>query len=405
MFIRRSLAFILIRILKMKNRSITKSNPSEETNTATKKKKKPNLTIKIPGAKQRYFLLHVRTSNDKLVINKNKTFPYKTAMLIDRDKVPPGSTFNDSDQLTQIPSNRPVANIHRKTRINSPAAVMTPKGTVLPRVARFGVMSLFSNEPTATPIIELSQKNKLNNPAIFHSSVPFKSITEPKAIEKSAQATITHKKLEKRRAEDIENHFIRSIEQNKVMAKNHVSRRKASATNYVNATTLFEKDLRWEWLHLVGHMIDGANSQSKNNLVAGTAFANTEMMFAEENLIYLASIYPNGFKLVAKAHLIPETHIATSIQYVIKTPDFEIPFEFNAQTKNKPHFNYKYYFDYLAKELVRTCKSKKINKTNNTSSIITYTKKEIADSDIPFYKDAITYNTSANTKPANRLKK
>lgn len=375
--------------IKMKTRK-----EKDSASTATKKNK-PNLSIKIPEKspleqkieKYKRDILGFRTTNEQLFIKDHKINPYKTAMLINQDKLSSDVTFANEEKLNTIPSHRPIKRISRKSRTNSPVAVQTPKGTILPRVTRCGVLSLFSNDPNAKPVIDFHPKTKLINETKFYASEAFDSIKESESNSKAQSTTITHKQLEKRRMEDLKNKFRRSISQNKIMAKSGVPERKGSATDYTLTTKLFDKDLRWEWLHLVAHMINGANSQDSENLVAGTAYANTEMMFAEATLNYLARVYPDGFNLSVRATLIPGTHIATAIYYMIKTPDFEIPFEFNTQTSNRPHINFQSYYNYLIEELVRSTHQSKKNDVEKNKQIITYSKDKVKNFKIPTVSD------------------
>lgn len=378
----------------MKTRQSSLSKQLSEMVSAPSEIKKPALSITIPIneksplelkiEKVKKNILGIRATSEQLLINEHKIDNLKTAVLIDKDKFLPDTRFHQSEMLEKALSHRPVAKISQKSRVNSPVAVMTPTGTILPRVARFGVLSLFSNDASAIPIIDLDPITSLIDKEKFYSSESFDSIVEPDKNEKEKHTIVTHKMLEKRRAEDLKNAFRRSVSQNKIMAKDGVPERKGSATDYVYETSLFENDIRWEWLHLVAHMMMGAPSQTSDNLVAGTAFSNTEMMFAEASLNYLARVYPEGFKISVKATLIPETHIAIAIQYLIITPDFTIPLEFNTQTRNKPHVDYQRYFDYLVEQLVfnAKCSLGKFKK-EKSDDIISYSKKDIAKDNIP----------------------
>lgn len=385
----------------------------DQKDTATKspisKKKKPQLTIQIPDKSpleckvesRKREVLGFRTTNEQLFINEHKIQPFKTAMLIDLDKVPKDIHFTNEEKLYDIPTHRPIRRVTKRSGDDSPVEVSTPKGSLLPRVSRLGVLSLFSNDAKAKPIVDNFTINKIKDESEFYSDEPYDCIIEAESNKKIQQAKITHQKLEKRRAEDLKNNFKRSISQNKLMAKDGTPERKGSATDYVHSTELFDKNFRWEWLHLVAHMIHGEESQNPDNLVAGTAFSNTEMMFAEATLNYLARVYPKGFSLSVKATLIPHTHIATAIYYTIKTPDFEIPLQFNTQTTNRPHINFQGYMNYLVEELVRH--THEINGDDTPpKQMISYTKDKLKHWKIPVItqKDAETVSIS---KPHEKL--
>lgn len=402
----------------MKSRKKTLNKPVDEIKNLNKEKKDHGLTIKIPLPKsaleleienKKKVILGYRVMSEPFIIDHHQVKSLKTSVLIDSDKFPSNMRQAEANKLKQIHSHRPTAKIANISRCHSPVAVLTPKGTKLYRAARFGSLSLFSNKYESDPIVDINPKNSIEKKSDFFSSEPYESITTADKIEKIQTTTITHEKLEKRRKEDKDDNFRRYISQNKVMANPGVDAKKTGATNYVYATHLFENNIRWEWLHLVAHMISGASSQNSNNLVAGSAYSNTEMMFAEANLNYLARVYPNGFDLTVRATLIPSTHIATAIYYIIKTSDFELTFEFNTQTRNKPHINYHKYFAFISEELVRcsqlSSEKKSDSKENQPlvsskkDSILFYTKKDISKSKIPaITNDNIEKNIAKQVK-------
>ena len=390
----------------------TRDSKDATSDSHLNKKNKYQLTIKIPEKspletkieKFKREVLGFRTTNEQLFINGHKIQPYKTAMLIDQNKVPADILFTNEEKLYEIPSHRPIRRVTKRSGADSPVEIATPKGSLLPRVSRLGALSLFSNDPKAKPIVDFNPITELKDDSEFYSDEPYDSIVEPESNKKFQQAKITHEKLEKRREEDLKNNFKRSISQNKIMVKEDVPERKGSATDYTHSTTLFDKNIRWEWLHLVAHSIAGKASQNSDNLVAGTAFANTEMMFAESTFNYLSRVYPKGFTLSVKATLIPETHIATAIYYTIKTPDFEIPLQFNTQTPNRPHINFQGYFNYLVEELVRhTYQAKKDDIP--PKQMISYTKDKLKTWKIPVVTQEQAENALQQIKLDDRPKR
>ncbi len=163
---------------------------------------------------------------------------------------------------------------------------------------------------------------------------------------------------------DLERHkngYTRSIQQNEILAESGKSK-DGSASKYAMATELFLTNIPWEWLHLIAHEIAGAATQKLENLVGGTKHANTDMMFIESQLRYLAKAYPEGFNLHVKANLMKKTNsdnkseylqIATTIEYNIITPDFTLPFIFNAQNETEPHIAFGKYISAFVKALVQ----------------------------------------------------
>lgn len=98
------------------------------------------------------------------------------------------------------------------------------------------------------------------------------------------------------------------------------------------------QDIRLEWLHLAAHSFLGNEAQIPENLVAGTAECNTQMMIAEMLVKIWLSHHPDKkIKLMIDAELFPDTHFAKKITYTI-LPDGEKPyiFEFNATSSFKP---------------------------------------------------------------------
>ena len=124
--------------------------------------------------------------------------------------------------------------------------------------------------------------------------------------------------------------------------------------------------MRWEWLHLVAHLIWAKKSQTSLNLVAGSFGCNTEMLLIESSIPYFAKQYPAGFDLFIHADLIPGSHIATRICYTLKAGALEIPLEFNPLTENDPQRDYGVFFSAVMKALVE--EDKKVTSTPDASN-------------------------------------
>lgn len=374
----------------MKTRSASKN--VEDSKVETPKKNNHGLTITIPTPikkselekeleKKKKDIFKFRTTRDKLVLNEHQIQPLKTSLLINKDLFPESLSQAKVENLDEIPSHRPIAKIAKVSNSLSPVTVLTPKGTHLQRVARFGSFSIFSNDNRLTTTSNLNSVDQIDAKSDFFESTPYQSIRETTQTEKKHKISITHHLLEQRRLAEKKAGSKRPVSQQKVMAKKGVKEYKASAGQYAYATEVFDKSIRWEWLHLVAYMLAGPPSQNSDNLVAGTKASNTEMMLAEKELNYLARVYPKGFELAVKATLIPETHIATKIEYTIKTPDFEIPIEFNPQTTNIPDHNYSKYFHFLVKELIICSQNAEKHKSDKASAIL-YSKKELKETPI-----------------------
>jgi len=253
-------------------------------------------------------------------------------------------------------SYRPIASKVAFSPSGKAVVVRTPGKTPLYRQQVLGSISFFSNIKPATPA---RQKLAVRPTSEFNESEVCQAIKEANTLLKSQSITITSELLRNTRAENKKANFRRCISQNKVMVNPGTSEKKGSATQY--ARQLLEhpasiKNVRWEWLHLIAHAILGGQSQTDENLVAGTAYANTNMMLIESQLHFLAEQYPEGFTLEIKASLKPKTHVAEKIDYYIKTSDFTLPLSFDAQTLIQPQHDFRYYMENFVKELTTACK-------------------------------------------------
>lgn len=180
-----------------------------------------------------------------------------------------------------------------------------------------------------------------NAPEVDSSFFSSDAYSAVKAIQDDIKVQTIH--IDKSLLDETRSQGKRKRTQNQVMAARPSLHRQSSATQYTKATCLFEDHVRWEWLHLVAHMIAGQKTQDHKNLVSGTTHANTDMMLAEGELRRLSELFPEGFELSVHATLIPETHIAKEIAYTIKIGDLTLPFKFDAQTQLQSHYEFKHY--------------------------------------------------------------
>lgn len=273
-----------------------------------------------------------------------------------------------SESMTSISTYRPAAEVTEVNEKQSPTKIITPKKTKLQRIGTFGSFSLFSNQaiPSSSIASPIKEMPKLSSFTETEAYQALKAVLDPIKLQTT---TITTTSLQQRKSAHRRNGYKRSTSQNATMVKEGVSAKKGSATGYAKAAELFCDTMRWEWLHMIAHMILGTASQNEKNLVAGTDHSNTEMMFIEAQIPYLAQQYPEGFELTVKANLIPGTHIATTIEYKIKTRDFDFPLVFNAQTTQQPHQVLQHYMRALIDALISTHKvTAEIDAATATSS-------------------------------------
>lgn len=99
-----------------------------------------------------------------------------------------------------------------------------------------------------------------------------------------------------------------------------------SATDYARLRSRFlsvtsaHANIRYEWCHLVGHGMGGADTEI--NIVAGTAYQNTEQLILE---CVLHSYRMEGLEVEVQAKLAPGwDHLAESIWYQVKLGDHTI---------------------------------------------------------------------------------
>lgn len=321
----------------------------------------------LPKEETKKPILELRTSSMTAVVCDGRVQPYKTAMLRKRDLLP---LEVDPAKLANIKSHRPVASITEVTANGSPVEVLTPGGTRLHRVSAFNAFSVFSNNDQLKTIRSVKAEERIPSKSSFFKTLAHTKYIVPAVSDtKFQEKLLVLKELERLKELNIANNSKRAISQNKVMTRKGIDERKGSAKKYVAATEQFIS-MPWEWLHLVAHSLWGGASQNKDNLVAGSAYANTEMLFIENELKYLASIYPLGFKLSVKAHLVPKTHIAKNIEYIVSTDDFKIPLVFYTQTPNMPHINFVGYFKAIVAELVEQAKG--VRKVGEVKGITSY---------------------------------
>lgn len=229
-------------------------------------------------------------------------------------------------------------------QLGSPLTVKTPGGSRYTLKQKMGPLAFYGEE-------DADQSNENDNPQTttspaeltfsdeFIESAAYQAIKEIRDDAKHRIFSVTQESLSQTQRAFADAGYKRHISQNRVMASSSSSSQDASATRYATAGELYNGTVRWEWLHLVAHAIEGPESQTDSNLVAGTMHANTNMMFVEGTMNYLSRMYPEGFTLNIRADLMPGSHIATKITYTIETKDFSLAFDFDAQTTTKPHTN------------------------------------------------------------------
>ena len=276
-----------------------------------------------------------------------------------------GLEKNIQKKLESHATFRPVADIVEYTKNQSPKIIYTPNKTPLENVGDYGLLYFFSNDPAAIPYEKIKIQKYIDPSSEFFKSASYTSVQEMFEDIKQQTVLITAELLKKTKKENAK-HPGRRISQNKAMTKPGALEKEASATKYANATCLFETNLSWEWLHTIMHAVLGDQTQDPDYLVGGTKSANTDMEMVEETLAYLSKKYPEGFTLQTYSSMLgnpkKKTQIATIIEYNIKTPDFILPFRFNAQNPNQPHLSFKDYIQYIVEAFAELNQSKQDKK-------------------------------------------
>lgn len=293
-------------------------------------------------------LFHTRADSRKTFVDETgNTVAIKTATLIESTSLPKEIIADAHERFKSIDTNRPVDKVTVRSGQNSPLKVITPNKTQLTRTKKVGLpngaINLYSNAPQEH---DTQQENyKENIEPAFYQSESYKSVAKIVGeINKIKVVDVTQEMVKETRKEKDSNLGRRVGTQHQAMASSSAAVKKVSATKYALAAGVQVHNIPWEYAHLVMYTILGALSQTTDNLCATTKFCNTDMMALEaEVLEMLKNEYSEGFTLNVKANIIPNTHIATSIEYGIVTDDFELPFTLNAQTIARPHVSMKDY--------------------------------------------------------------
>ncbi|OGT35916.1 MAG: hypothetical protein A3F11_03985 [Gammaproteobacteria bacterium RIFCSPHIGHO2_12_FULL_37_14] len=351
-------------------------------------------------------ILHARMERSEWVKDDlHHTKKLKTSVLIDnknRLKVWEENKENIINNFQNIPSYRPIKEITDYSASGSPNKVVTPGKTELFRVTQIGDHHFFTNNSELTSLTQ-TRSNQTNNNIKdeFFKSAAYESLKKTFDSLKYQQIKVTADLLKATRKENAKNFNRRHITQQQAAAEENTDPKNASADKYANAALAYSGTFKWEWLHLVAHMILGAHSQNIKNFICGSEHANTEMLIAESEVKYLASVYPEGFNLEVKSQVMQGktgyTHVGTEIEYIIKTKDFTFPFTFNVQNPNKPHIAFKKYIHESMKILVEAYQ----NKTTVADNIEKKTKNENEDC-LLFFNKTCSPSTTERIPPAKK---
>lgn len=276
-----------------------------------------------------------------------KTVPYKVAMIVGNNIITKkGVLLTDIQKnvYAKLPHFRPIDKVEYDKN-GSPITIETPQGSKLFKRKNLKVVKFFDNYESEANASQI--KHQLDAKHEFYQSKQYQQIKNFVDSFKAQQVEITPALYKATDSERRKNNFERDSSQNEQLAKSGKAK-EGSATAYVQETELFVEGMKWEWLHLIPHEVWGKASQDMQNLVAGTEYANTDMILVESQLRSLSKRYPEGFTLKVKAHLVEKINSATQehlqlgtlLDYDIITKDFTIPFKFNLQTEDQAHKTY-----------------------------------------------------------------
>lgn len=351
----------------------------------------------------------MRADNSKTVIDENgNEVLLKTAVIFNENSVGDISPVRVKNKLAEvqhrITPDRPVASIERREvaspggtlrKTGSVIKVTTPEGTELHRRSRLGMVDVFSNHRSVLANSSIrrqldfsadqsnAQINQLKDD--FFKSDIYKNIKKIMSGKntKERKIKLTREQLQKTKKEHAANNYRRPISQNDVMAVNKKRAKKskksapsASAEKYIVESGVYgilqEHNVRCEWLHLIAYSFLGLSAQDDNNLVGGSEYANTEMMFVEDLAKRLALKYPQGVDVIVKADLMPGTHIAKKINYSITTPDYSLAFEFMPDAVTKPHMVIEKYLSKIVEAAEQAAAEKKQESQSSMSLLSSY---------------------------------
>jgi len=305
--------------------SVAKAKTDEEPT-----KKKVDKDIKMTKAKKAKVALEEKKED-------LETQPKKTTVLL---PYTPNKTLFDPETAQDLQDKfkydvvtfTAVKEILERTDTGTPQKVLSESGSELRFLSGNGVLYHFSNDP------ELKSDESLTVDPDFESSDISKKVKPPETSQKTVSITVSSQLLKEVAQQIKENNGRRCKTQNKVMG--------GSATQYSHEARISIKN-KSEWAHLAAHRFLSNLSQIPENLVATTNHANTEMIPVEDFVDAIARNQLGKVKLVATAHLVGKTQIATSIDYDVCIASHIFHFSFKGQQLNKPDIANKQSMDAL----------------------------------------------------------
>ena len=203
---------------------------------------------------------------------------------------------------------RPIAAISPTLEENFPRRVRSPNGTDYFLSTVVGILA------TYTPNGELSVRK------IAEEMLP--ATDEQKTQIAAVELTTAF-------IDQLSVHQKRSPNQTDAMAKVVEDKMDSVASTHAEKSGVSQAGDVWQWLHLIAFMLLRNEAQQAGNLVGGLKGSNTNMRPIEKMALEFVKQF-TSIQLIVSADLIPGTRIARTIHYKIVTPEFELPFTFDA---------------------------------------------------------------------------
>ncbi len=187
-------------------------------------------------------------------------------------------------------------------------SAITPNGTELTRRVDLGILTLYYQD-NEIPALPESITTKIQQ-IISTNTKPFKR-------------TIT--------TEDLK----RAQKEKRTSQKNTMGGRRAK-TAARSSNISFNPNEKWHWMHLIAFFMIGSESQTPDNLVAGTANANYRHLFLESEVPYLLNNFPEGVTIQGNVE-VDDNDVAYMMTYSIIAGDTEFNFSLDLQSKIMPN--------------------------------------------------------------------
>jgi hypothetical protein len=228
-----------------------------------------------------------------------------------------------------------------------PQFVLSPNSkTVYKRSKDYGWILMYSEDADT----EVSRQNLKEDPEI-------EKILKSPCVSKEQTFVITEDLLDAmtKKRKKYPRNSSGIPDQNRTLKRKRVDKQQASATKIAERLGVRHPKEIWEWLHLIAFMFKHVEAQKKENLTGGTAHANTDMIYAEDEVVYLTYALKKEVRLLVKASEFTGTHFAKEIRFTILIEGLApLHFVFDAQTSVQPDYRNKSYIHAVVATIVET---------------------------------------------------